>query len=108
VPVIWLILLDVLGQQDDRISAIPAGPQQVPVRTQLEPVAKDGDVFATIVDVASIVAHSAGQVRLHEQISSSISSDIRATDREDLLMMECLPIDVIPPRGQLIVYLSIG
>jgi len=42
------------------------------MRTQLKPVAKDGDVFATIVDVAGIVAHSAGQVRLHEQISSSI------------------------------------
>jgi hypothetical protein len=99
VPVIWLILLDVLGQQDDRISAVPPGPQQVPVRTQLEPVAKDGDVFATIVDVAGIVAHSAGKVRLHEQISSSISSDIRATDREHLLMMECFPIDVFPAKS---------
>src|SRR3984893_4857753 len=72
---LWLILLDVLRQQDGGISAIPAGPQQVPVRTQLKPVAKDGDVFATIVNVAGIVAHSAGQVRLHEQISSSVSSD---------------------------------
>src|ERR1700733_13871434 len=67
-----LILLDVLRQQDGGISAIPPGPQQVPMRTQLKPVAKDGDVFATIVDVAGIVAHNAGQVRLHEQISSSI------------------------------------
>jgi hypothetical protein len=41
-------------------------------------------VFATIVDVAGIVAHSACQVRLHEQISSSISSDMRPTDREHL------------------------
>jgi hypothetical protein len=69
---LWLILLDVLRQQDGGISAIPPGPQQVPMRTQLKPVAKDGDVFATIVDVAGIVAHNAGQVRLHEQISSSI------------------------------------
>src|SRR5258708_38404158 len=85
---LWLILLDVLGQQDGGISAIPAGPQQVPMRTQLKPVAKNGDVFATIVNVAGIVAHNAGQVRLHEQISSSISSDILTTDREHLLMME--------------------
>jgi hypothetical protein len=98
VRVIRLILLDVIGQQDDRISAIPPGPQQVPVRTQLKPVVKDGDVFATIVDVAGIVAHSAGQVRLHEQISSSISSDIRTPDREHLLVMECFPIDVFPPQ----------
>jgi hypothetical protein len=69
---LWLILLDVLRQQDGGISAIPPGPQQIPMRTQLKPVAKDGDVFATIVDVAGIVAHNAGQVRLHEQISSSI------------------------------------
>jgi hypothetical protein len=95
VPVIWLILLDVLGQQDDRISAVPPGPQQVPVRTQLEPVAKDGDVFATIVDVAGIVAHSAGQVRLHEQISSSIPSDIRTTDREHLSVVKRFPIGCI-------------
>jgi hypothetical protein len=66
-------------------------------------VAKDGDVFATIVDVAGIVAHSAGQVRLHEQISSSISSsissDIRPTDHEHLLVMECFPIDVLSVTG---------
>jgi hypothetical protein len=62
------------------------------VRTQLKPVA---DVFATIVDAAGIVAHGSGQVRLHEQISSSISSDIRRTDHEHLLVMECFPIDVL-------------
>jgi hypothetical protein len=90
---LWLILLDVLRQQDGGISAIPPGPQQVPVRTQLKPVAKNGDVFATIVDVAGIVAHDAGQVRFHEQISSSTSSDIRITDREHLLVMGCLPVD---------------
>jgi hypothetical protein len=28
-------------------------------------------------------------VRLHERISSSISSDIRTTDRAHLLVMEC-------------------
>jgi len=94
---LWLILLDVLRQKDGGISAIPPGPQQIPVRTQLKPVAKDGDVFATIVDVAGIVAHSAGQVRLHERISSSISSDIRTTDRAHLLVMEC----------SVLVYLSI-
>jgi hypothetical protein len=105
VPVIWLILLDVLWQQDDRISAVPPGPQQVPVRTKLKPVAKDGDVLATIVDVAGIVAHGSGQVYLHEQISSSISRDIRTTDREHLLVMECFQIDVSPQRT---VYLSIG
>src|ERR1700694_2130737 len=76
---LWLILLNVLRQQDGGVSAIPPGPQQVPVRTQLKPVAKNGDVFATIVDVAGIVAHDAGQVRFHEQISSSISPDIRIT-----------------------------
>jgi hypothetical protein len=95
---LWLILLDVLGQQDGGVSAIPEGPQQVPVRTQLKPVPEDGDVFATIVDLAGIVAHSAGQVRLHEPISSSISSDIRATGREHLLMMECFSIDVFSAR----------
>jgi hypothetical protein len=58
------------------------------MRTQLKPVAQDGDVLATIVDVAGIVAHDAGKVRLHERISSSISSDIRTTDREHLLVME--------------------
>jgi hypothetical protein len=63
---LWLILLDVLRQQDGGISAIPPGSQQIPVRTQLKAVAKDGDVFATSVDVAGIVAHNAGQVRLHE------------------------------------------
>jgi hypothetical protein len=89
---LWLILLDVLGQQDGLISAIPAGPQQVPVRTQLKPVAQDGDVFATIVDVAGIVAHNASQVRLHEQISSSISSDMGTTDREYLWVTECFQI----------------
>jgi hypothetical protein len=52
------------------------------VRTELKPVAQDSDVFATGVDVAGIVAHGAGQVRLHERISSSISSNIRTTDRE--------------------------
>jgi hypothetical protein len=96
---LWLILLDVLRQQDGGISAIPPGPQQVPVRTELKPVAKDSDVFATIVDVAGIVAHNAAQVRLHERISSSISSDIRTTDREHLLVMECFQINVFPPRG---------
>jgi hypothetical protein len=89
-----LILLDVLGQQDGGISAIPPGPQQVPVRTQLKPVAQDGDVLATIVDAAFIVAHGAGQLRLHERISSSISSDIRTTDREHLSVMEHLQISV--------------
>jgi hypothetical protein len=69
------------------------------MRTQLKPVAKDGDVFATIVDVAGIVAHNAGQVRLHEQISSSISSDMRIRDREHLLVMDCSVTGV---------YLSIG
>jgi hypothetical protein len=64
-------------------------------------VAKDGDVFATIVDVAAIVAHNTRQVHLHEQSSSSTSSDIRTTDREHLLMMECFPIDVFPPHGRL-------
>ena len=88
-PSLWLILLDVLGQQDGGVSAIPAGPQQVPVRTQLKPVAQDGDVLATIVDAAGIVAHGAGQVRLHERISSSISSDTRTADRAHLLVMEC-------------------
>src|SRR5438128_1636327 len=91
---LWLILLDVLRQQDGGISAIPPGPQQVPVRTKLEPAAKDGDVFATIVDVAGIVAHSAGQVRLHEQLSSSISSDIRTTDRENLLVWSARPASI--------------
>jgi hypothetical protein len=67
-------------------------------------VAKDGDVFATIVDVAGIVTHGAGQVRLHEQISSSISSDIRTTDREHLLVMKCFPIDVFPPPGVVSIY----
>src|ERR1700730_18247220 len=105
---LWLILLHVLGQQDGGISAIPPGPQQVPVRTQLKPVAKDGDVFATIVDVAGIVAHGTGQVRLHKRISSSSSSDIRATDREHLSVMECSQINVFPPRGRPLVYLSIG
>jgi hypothetical protein len=57
-------------------------------------VAKDGDVFATIVEVAGIVAHSAGQVRLHERISSSSSSDIRASDREHLSVTECFQISV--------------
>src|ERR1700736_3031870 len=99
-------LLDVLRQQDGGISAIPPGPQQVPVRTQLKPVAKNGDVFATIVDVAGIVAHDAGQVRFHEQISSSISSDIRITDREHLLMMERFSRSIYFPPGH--VYLSIG
>jgi hypothetical protein len=93
-PSLWLILLDVLGQQDGGVSAIPAGPQQVPVCTQLKAMAKDGDVFATIVDVADIVAHDAGQVRLHEQISSSISSDMGTTDREHLWVTECFQISV--------------
>jgi hypothetical protein len=88
---LWLILLDVLRQKDGGISAIPPGPQQVPVRTQLKPVAQDGDVLATIVDAAGIVAHGAGQVRLHERISSSISSDIRTTDRELLIGDGVLP-----------------
>ena len=106
---LWLILLDVLGQQDGGISAIPPGPQQVPMRTQLKPVAKDGHVLATIVDVAAIVAHGAGQVRLHERICSSISSDMRTTDRERLLVMECFQTHVFPPRGfRCLVYLSIG
>jgi hypothetical protein len=55
------------------IPAIPLGPQQFHVRTQLKPVVKNRDVFATILDEAGIVAHSAGQVRLHEQISSLTS-----------------------------------
>jgi hypothetical protein len=46
------------------------------------------------VDVAGIVAHSAGQVRLHEQISSSISSDMGTSDREHLLVTECFQISV--------------
>jgi hypothetical protein len=50
---LWPILLDDLRQQ--------------------EPVVKNRDVFATILDEAGIVAHSAGQVRLHEQISSLTS-----------------------------------
>jgi hypothetical protein len=104
VPVIWLILLDVLWQQDDRISAVPPRPQQVPVRTQLKPVAQDGDVLATIVDASGIITHGTGQVRLHERISPSISSDMRTTDREHLSVMQCFPIDVFP----LGVYLSIG
>jgi hypothetical protein len=77
---LWPILLDVLRQQDGGISAIPpARNNSLCVRTQLKPVAKNGDVFATIVDVAGIVAHDAGQVGFHEQISSSISPDIRIT-----------------------------
>lgn len=74
------------------------------VRTQLEPVAKDGDVFAAMVDVAGIVAHSARQVRLHERISPSISSDIRTTDREHLLVMGCFPIYVFSLSSRLSIY----
>jgi hypothetical protein len=46
------------------------------------------------VDVADIVAHDAGQVRLHEQISSSISSDMGTTDREHLWVTECFAFRV--------------
>src|SRR6202030_3569260 len=115
VRAIMAILLDILWQQDGGNSAIPPGPQQVPVRTQLKPVAQDGDVLAALVDVAGIVAHGAGQVRLHEPISSSISSDIRTTDRAHLLVMEfpCLSIDrsiaIIDRRGENVnPYLLIG
>src|SRR5260370_29411876 len=102
---LWLILLDVLGQQDGGISAIPPGPQQVPVRTQLKPVAQDGDVLATIVDVAGIVAHGAGQLRLHEPISSSISSDrSRASVGDGVLPDQCISATWV----SIIVYLSIG
>jgi hypothetical protein len=42
-----------------------------------------------------IVAHNTRQVRLHEQISSSIPSDIRTTDREHLSVVKRFPIGCI-------------